>query len=163
MGRSPSSVEAMDVPTPWDSRLERGGAVGICGSGPAVRDGIRLIFDADGIGSSVGVADGINSDGIGAVITGAEGIRMDDAGSGSIGVGTDGTVPEGTGSGAIEAGIVASGTEAWDGINPIPRLCEDVNSVGRGSGIDADGIRPVTEEITISLGYFNRCCTVPTW
>jgi hypothetical protein len=156
MGRSPSSVEAMDVPTPWDSRLERGGAVGIGASGPTVRDGIRLISDADGIGSRVRVADGINPDGInpdgiGVVITGAEGIRMDDAGSGSIGVGTDGIVPEGTGSGAMEAGIVASGIDAWDGINPIPRLCEDVNSVGRGSGIiDADGIRPVTEEITVS-------------
>jgi hypothetical protein len=123
-----------------------------------------LILDVDDIGSRVRIADGINPDGIGVVITGAEGNRMDDAGSGSIGVGTDGIDPEGTGSGAMEAGSVASGGGAWDGINPVPRLCEDVNFVGRGSRIiDADGIRPVTEEVTVSLRVFSRCRTVPTW
>ena len=108
MGRSPSSVEAMDVPTPWDSKLEVGAAVGVGSSGPAVRDGMRLILDVDGVGSGVKVADGISSEDIGVVITGADGIDMDDAGSGSIGMGADGINPEGSSSVTMEAGSVAS-------------------------------------------------------
>jgi hypothetical protein len=147
MGRSPSSVEAMDVPTPWDSRLE---------IGAAVRDGMRLILDVDGVGSGVRVADGISSEDVGVMITGADGINADDAGSGSMGMGADGIDPEGTSSVAMEAGSVMSEGGDWDGINPIPRDWEGVAPVVTGSGmIDADGIRPVTEEITISLGCSN--------
>lgn len=124
------------------------------GSVPVVKDGIRLILDADEN----------NDKDIVVVITGAEGIKTDGAGSGSIGMGADGIDCEGTGSGAMEAGTVASEGGAWDGINPIPRVCEGINSVNTGSGtIDADGIRPVTEEVTVSFGYLSRCRTTPTW
>jgi hypothetical protein len=124
---------------------------------------MRLILDVDSVGSGVRVADGINSESVRVVITGADGINTDDAGSGSIGIGADGIDPEGTSSVMMDVGSVASDV-AWDGINPIPRDWEGIDTVVTGSWIiDADGIRPVTKGITISLGCSNPYHTAPTW
>lgn len=155
MGRSPSSVEAMDVPNPWDS--VPGGYDAVCagGIGPTVRDGMRLMLDADGIGPRVLVADGIRLDGAVLEAIGADGINPDGTGSGSIGAGVDGISPEDTGSEVIGAAGIGSVGGACDGIKPKPRDSDGISLEGAGSGrIDADGMRPVTTGARVSARYF---------